>query len=149
MTFLRSLRGARQRARLYTSDSLCDGGPGAECADCIYGTDCADCGPRFPPPPPICAEMCNWASDADCDGGGPGSEFRPAPGRRHVDLGPIVTCSKVAVCVRPVHNQSKNKSSKGRATHHRNDRRAPTITGVEKPAVASVENMLIYMMMLT
>jgi hypothetical protein len=95
------------------------------------------CGPRFPPPPPICAETCNWASDADCDGGGPGSEFRPAPGRRHVDLGPIVTCSKVAVCVRPVHNQSKNKSSKGRATHHRNDRRAPTITGVEKPAVAS------------
>ena len=29
--------------------------PGAEYADCIYGTDCADCGPRFPPPPPICA----------------------------------------------------------------------------------------------
>jgi hypothetical protein len=78
--------GAPQRARLYTSDSLCDdGGPGAECADCIYGTDCADCGPRFPPPPPICAETCNWASDANCDGGGPGSEFRPAPGRRHVD----------------------------------------------------------------
>ena len=32
-------------------------------------------------------------------------------------------CSKVAVCVRPVHNQSNNKSSKGRATHHRNDKR--------------------------
>ena len=29
--------------------------PGVEYADCIYGTDCADCGPRFPPPPPICA----------------------------------------------------------------------------------------------
>ena len=96
--------------------------PGTECADCIYGTDCADCGPRFPPPPPICAETCNWASDADCDGGSPGSEFRPAPGRRHVDR-PIVICCKVAVCVRPVHNQSKNKSSKGRATHHRNDKR--------------------------
>ena len=42
---LRSLRGARQRARLYTStDSLSnDGGPGSEYADC------ADCGPRFPP----------------------------------------------------------------------------------------------------
>ena len=44
---LRYLRGARQRARLYTStDSLSndvDGGPGAEYADC------ADCGPRFPP----------------------------------------------------------------------------------------------------
>ena len=35
-----------------------DGGPGAEYADC------ADCGPRFPPPPPMCAETCNWASDA-------------------------------------------------------------------------------------
>ena len=55
--------------------------PGAEYADCIYGSDCADCGPRFPPPPPICAETCNWASDADCDDGGPG--FRPALGRRH------------------------------------------------------------------
>ena len=29
---------------------------------------------------PICAETCNWASDADCDDGGPGYEFRPAPG---------------------------------------------------------------------
>ena len=48
-------------------------------------------GPRFPPPPPICAETCNWASDADCDDGGPGSEIRPAPGRRHVDR-TIVTC---------------------------------------------------------
>ena len=55
-----------------------------EYADCIYGTDCADCGPRFPRQPPICAETCNWASD-DCDDCGPGSEFRPAPGRRHVD----------------------------------------------------------------
>ena len=48
--------------------------------------DCADCGPRFPPPPPICAETCNWASDADCDDGGPGSRVPPGPGRRH--LGP-------------------------------------------------------------
>ena len=56
-----------------------------EYADCIYGTDCADCGPRFPRQPPICAETCNWASDAGCDDCGPGSEFRPAPGRRHVD----------------------------------------------------------------
>jgi len=52
----------------------------------IYGNDCAHCGPRFPPPPPICAETCNWASDADCDGGGPGSEFRQAPDRRHCGL---------------------------------------------------------------
>ena len=26
--------------------------PGAEYADCIYGSDCADCSPRFPPLPP-------------------------------------------------------------------------------------------------
>ena len=60
--------------------------PGVEYADCIYGTDCADCGLRFPRPPPICAETCNWASDADCNDCSPGSEFRPAPGRaRQVD----------------------------------------------------------------
>ena len=29
------------------------------------------------------AETCNWASDANCNDCGPGSEFRPAPGRRH------------------------------------------------------------------
>ena len=46
--------------------------PGAEYADCIYGTDCDDCGPRFPRPPPICAETCNWASDADCNDCSPG-----------------------------------------------------------------------------
>ena len=66
--------------------------PGVEYADCIYGTDCADCGLRFPRPPPICAETCNWASDADCNDCSPGSEFRPAPGRaRQVDR-TIVTC---------------------------------------------------------
>ena len=74
-----------------------------EYADCIYGTDCADCGPRFPRQPPICAETCNWASD-DCDDCGPGSEFRPAPGRRHVDhrhmwicdsMVPIMSCTCV------------------------------------------------------
>ena len=76
--------GGRANGRVSTppTPSATDGGPGAECADCIYGTDCAHCGPRFPPPPLICAETCNWASDADCDGGSPGSEFRPAPGRR-------------------------------------------------------------------
>jgi hypothetical protein len=69
--------------------------PGAEYADCIYGTDCADCGLRFPRPPPICAETCNWASDADCNDCSPGSEFRPAPGRaRQVDR-TIVTCGIV------------------------------------------------------
>jgi hypothetical protein len=72
---------------LYTSDSLCDdGGPGAEYADCIYGTDCADCGPRFPPPPPICAprRATGLPTPIATTACGPGSEFRPAPGRRHV-----------------------------------------------------------------
>ena len=69
---LRSLRGARQRARLYTStDSLCnDGGPGAEYAQSAPTAARAS---TFLPPPPMCAETCNWASDADCDDGGPGS----------------------------------------------------------------------------
>jgi len=45
----------------------------------------SDCGPaaaRAFQPIAFCAETCNWglwASDADCDDGGPGSEFRPAP----------------------------------------------------------------------
>ena len=68
---------------LYTSDALCDdGGPGSEYAECTYGSDCADCGPRVPRPPPpmaICTKDCietpSYASDGDCDGGGPGAEY--------------------------------------------------------------------------
>ena len=78
----RSLRWARQRARLYASHSLCDdGGHGAEYADCIYGSDCADCGPRMPAAAPMatctkdCIGMPSYASDGDCDGGGPGAEY--------------------------------------------------------------------------
>ena len=47
--------------------------------------DCADCGPHLPlalpaSSAPICAETCNWASDADCDDGGPGlGSARPGP----------------------------------------------------------------------
>ena len=34
---------------LYASDGDCDGGgPGAEYLGCQLGTDCAECGPRFP-----------------------------------------------------------------------------------------------------
>ena len=37
----------------FASDGVCDdGGPGAEWLDCSRGTDCTDCGPRFPPPRP-------------------------------------------------------------------------------------------------
>ena len=33
----------------YASDGDCDGGgPGAEYLGCQLGTDCAECGPRFP-----------------------------------------------------------------------------------------------------
>ena len=70
---------------LYTSDSLCDdGGPGAECNLHLRHRL-----RRLRPAIPASsankrAETCNWASDADCNDCGPGSEFRPAPGRRHV-----------------------------------------------------------------
>ena len=109
--------GAPTGASLHLRRPLRRRRPGAEYADCIYGSDCADCGPRVPaaapmaicmqglhdrnalvrlgrriataaalapstwvassaptapnadrasrPPPPICAETCNWASDAD------------------------------------------------------------------------------------
>jgi hypothetical protein len=85
----------------YASDGFCDdGGPGAEFPDCQYGTDCTDCGPRVPlaPPPsvappstPLCTETCVWASDADCDDGGPGAEFTScALGTDCTDCGPRV-----------------------------------------------------------
>ena len=111
---MRSLRGARQRARLYTSTIFLsnDGGPGAEYADC------ADCGPRFPPPPPMCAETCSWASDADCDDGGPGSgSARPGPtacgkvvGPDHRIINHVVTKVTV-VCIRYMTESTKNCSA--------------------------------------
>ena len=63
-----SLRGARQRARLYTStDSLSnDGGPGAE------HSDCADCGPRFPPLRPCAPRIATTAAPVRVP------RFRPA-----------------------------------------------------------------------
>eukprot|EP00900_Chrysochromulina_parva_P012419 jgi/Chrpa1/21178/Chrysochromulina_OHIO_Genome00026961-RA len=67
------------------SDGCCDdGGQGTEYPDGQYGTDGADCGMRQPLPPPtaslpplpastaICLETCSYA---DCDNGGPSSEF--------------------------------------------------------------------------
>ena len=42
------------------SDGYCDdGGPGWDYAYCEYGTDCKDCGPRLPAPPPPPIEDCN------------------------------------------------------------------------------------------
>ena len=68
---------------LYASDSLCDdGGVGSEWSDCALGTDCMDCGPRGssshshqPQAGVACTETCVYASDGDCDDGGPGAEF--------------------------------------------------------------------------
>ena len=66
------------------SNGLCDdGGPGSEWGICSYGADCSDCGPRSlrPPPPPyapmtrLCTEACAYASDSECDDGGPGAEY--------------------------------------------------------------------------
>ena len=72
---------------------------------CATGTDCADCGPRgaacvYPPPTPLpppsppiptgclCIDDCNYASDADCDDGGPGAEYAIcAIGRDCTDCG--------------------------------------------------------------
>jgi hypothetical protein len=64
------------------------GRPGAEHPSGRYGTDCADCGPGQPLPPPaasapcpmrdgtgICTTTCFFASDAECLDGGPGSEL--------------------------------------------------------------------------
>ena len=65
---------------------------------------CADCGPRFPPlrpcAPPVCAETCNWASDADCDDGGPGSGSArpgPEPGPTACGTGPSSHVTKVTL----------------------------------------------------
>jgi len=71
------------------SDGDCDdGGPGTEYSACSLGTDCDDCGlrealppvPPSPPPPPsppfsVCLNECHYASDNDCDDGGPGAEY--------------------------------------------------------------------------
>ncbi len=71
---------------LFPSDGDCDdGGPGSELlhADCPYGTDCMDCGPRGSTGT-ICFNHCvsedsNWpvtvVNDGDCDDGGPSSRY--------------------------------------------------------------------------
>ena len=60
----------------------------------IYGNDCAHCGPRFPPPPPICAETCNWASDADCDETPAPARSSARPWADGMCTRPSVTCCK-------------------------------------------------------
>ena len=78
-------------ACVWASDGDCDdGGAGSEYDSlCNYGQDCVDCGPRvpmppsapaspgYPPMPPgiLCQNHCVYASDGDCDDGGPGAEF--------------------------------------------------------------------------
>lgn len=49
----------------YHNDGQCDdGAPGADTADCAYGTDCADCGPR-----PVTATACTCDTTNACDQG--------------------------------------------------------------------------------
>lgn len=58
----------------YAFDGECDdGGPDSLYDYCDFGTDCGDCGPRFPDPGLICEDSCSWAFDGECDDGGPGS----------------------------------------------------------------------------
>jgi len=82
-----------------------DNGPGSSLTDnCPFGTDCADCGPRFVAPPPsppppspvrpppspslppyLCSNTCGWSDDngnfynmannGACNDGGPGAEY--------------------------------------------------------------------------
>ncbi len=49
----------------YNHDGQCDdGAPGADTADCDYGTDCADCGPR-----PVTVSTCTCDTTTACDAG--------------------------------------------------------------------------------
>merc|ERR1712232_910273 len=58
----------------HSNDGVCDdGGAGATYSDCIYGTDCADCGNRTG-----CDDTCtalDWTKDGNCDDGGEGSDY--------------------------------------------------------------------------
>ena len=73
--------GACIEACNWSFDSDCDdGGSGAEYAECRWGTDCFDCGPRVgrappAPPPGDCHQTCSYASNGVCDDGGPGAEY--------------------------------------------------------------------------
>ena len=64
----------------FAGDGECDdGGPGAMYADCDFGSDCTDCGPRDAGSEPvggdICTNACRFAFDGECDDGGPGSDY--------------------------------------------------------------------------
>ena len=74
--------GGRQRARLYTYDSLSnDGGPGAE------HSDCADCGPRFPPLRPCAPPRRATGLPTPIATTAAPARVPPGPGRRHVGCG--------------------------------------------------------------
>ena len=69
----------------YRRDDDCDdGGKDSHYSVCAFGTDCLDCGARFPtpsapptppPPPGVCNDDCSFPRDGECDDGGPGSEY--------------------------------------------------------------------------
>ena len=72
--------GANRRVSTPSTRPLRRRGPRR--AECIYGSECEDCVPhacRPPPPMAICIKDCmigmpSYASDGDCDGGGPGAQ---------------------------------------------------------------------------
>jgi hypothetical protein len=62
----------------HSGDGVCnDGGPGARYSDCVYGTDCTDCGVRVwtGAGEPLCSNDCTYSADDGCDDGGPGAAF--------------------------------------------------------------------------
>ena len=89
---MRSLRGARQRARLYTSDSLCDGGP-------VLSTQTASTAPTAP--------------TADCAS----RVHRPSAPRRATGL-PTPTAAPARSSARPraEHGRWTGPSSHGKET---------------------------------
>ena len=78
---------------VWDSDGDCDdGGPGSEYMACSTGTDCTDCGDRLvsetvvatmapldavssSASAALCENTCRYASDRECDDGGPGAEY--------------------------------------------------------------------------
>lgn len=102
----------------YARNNVCDdGGPNSAYADCAYGTDCADCGPRTPGGASssashpssngastsssavnssssgtlntLCLDTCPYYADGMCDDGGTGSEHADCDlGTDCTDCGP-------------------------------------------------------------
>ena len=112
--------GASLHLRLPQSN---DGGPAPSTQTASTAPTAARAS-RLAPPPPICAETCNWASDADCDDGGPGSgSARPGPTACGTGSSSIVSCgNKSDSCVYMTESLLRTAVPKVRATETRNDK---------------------------